>query len=74
MVDENARREKLLPSEKAWAYRMKLEAMKRKAGRPSHDENCVPLAQEEREKPKERNRKTADKSTANPQSKNRRNS
>ena len=44
MVDENARREKLLPSEKAWAYRMKLEAMKRKAGRPSHDENCVPLA------------------------------
>ena len=44
MVDENARREKLLPSEKAWAYRMKLEAMKRKAGRPSHDENCVPMA------------------------------
>ena len=28
MVDENARREKLLPSEKAWAYRMKLEAMR----------------------------------------------
>ena len=44
MVDENARREKLLPSEKAWAYRMKLEAMKRRAGRPSKDENGVPLA------------------------------
>lgn len=43
MVDENARREKLLPSEKAWAYRMKLEAMKRKAGRPSKDENCATM-------------------------------
>lgn len=35
MVDENARRERLLPSEKAWSYRMKLEAMRRKAGRPA---------------------------------------
>ena len=43
MVDENARREKLLPSEKAWAYRMKLEAMKRKAGRPIKDENCATM-------------------------------
>ena len=43
MVDENARREKLLPSEKAWAYRMKLEAMKRRAGRPSKDENCATM-------------------------------
>ena len=35
MVDSNLRqREKLLPSEKAFAYRMKLEAIKRKAGRP----------------------------------------
>ena len=33
MVDENARREKLLPSEKAWAYRMKLEAMSRQGKR-----------------------------------------
>ena len=33
MVDENARREKLLPSEKAWAYRMKLDAMKRQGKR-----------------------------------------
>ena len=43
MVDENAHREKLLPSEKAWAYRMKLEAMKRRAGRPSKDENCATM-------------------------------
>lgn len=35
MVDANIQREELLPSEKAFAYKMKLEAMKRKAGRPS---------------------------------------
>ncbi|WP_367271265.1 ParB/RepB/Spo0J family partition protein [uncultured Oscillibacter sp.] len=35
MVDANQQRENLLPSEKAFAYRMKLEAMKRKAGRPA---------------------------------------
>lgn len=35
MVDANVQREELLPSEKAFAYKMKLEAMKRKAGRPS---------------------------------------
>ena len=35
MVDANIQREELLPSEKAFAYRMKLEAMKRQAGRPS---------------------------------------
>ena len=34
MVDSNLRRENLLPSEKAWAYRMKLEAIRRRAGRP----------------------------------------
>jgi len=34
MVDSNLHREHLLPSEKAFAYKMKLEAMKRKAGRP----------------------------------------
>lgn len=33
MVDANIQREELLPSEKAFAYRMKLEAMKRQAGR-----------------------------------------
>ena len=35
MVDSNLQREKVLPSEKAFAYKMKLEAMRRQAGRPS---------------------------------------
>ena len=35
MVDANIQREELLPSEKAFAYKMKLDAMKRQAGRPS---------------------------------------
>lgn len=35
MVDANIQREELLPSEKAFAYKMKLAAMKRQAGRPS---------------------------------------
>ena len=35
MVDSNLQRENILPSERAWAFRMKLEAMKRQAGRPS---------------------------------------
>lgn len=35
MVDANMQRETLLPSEKAWAYKMKLDAVRRKAGRPS---------------------------------------
>ena len=35
MVDSNLQREHILPSERAFAYKMKLEAMKRKAGRPS---------------------------------------
>ena len=35
MVDANLQRENILPSERAWAFRMKLEAMKRQAGRPS---------------------------------------
>ena len=34
MVDSNIQREELLPSEKAFAYKMKLGAMKRQAGRP----------------------------------------
>ena len=34
MVDSNIQREELLPSEKAWAYKLKLDAMKRQAGRP----------------------------------------
>lgn len=42
MVDSNLQREKVLPSEKAFAYKMKLEAMKRQAGRPRKD-NPAPL-------------------------------
>jgi len=34
MVDSNVQRENVLPSEKAFAYKMKLEALKRQAGRP----------------------------------------
>lgn len=34
MVDSNLQREQLLPSEKAFAYKMKLDAMKRQGGRP----------------------------------------
>lgn len=37
MVDSNLQRESLLPSERAFAYKMKLEAMKRQAGRPSRE-------------------------------------
>ena len=44
MVDSNLQREQILPSEKAFAYKMKLEAMKRQAGRPSR--NSVPMAQD----------------------------
>ena len=35
LVDSNLQRENILPSEKAFAYQLKLEAMKRKAGRPN---------------------------------------
>ena len=35
MVDANIQREELLPSEKAFAFKMKLNAMKRQAGRPT---------------------------------------
>lgn len=41
-VDSNLQREMILPSEKAFAYKMKLDAMKRQAGRPSK-ENSRPL-------------------------------
>lgn len=37
LVDSNLQRENILPSEKAFAYQLKLEAMKRKAGRPSKE-------------------------------------
>ena len=44
MVDSNLQREAILPSEKAFAYKMKLDAMKRQAGRPS--KNDVPVEQD----------------------------
>ena len=37
MVDSNLQREHILPSERALAYKMKLDAMKRTAGRPSKE-------------------------------------
>lgn len=37
LVDSNLQREHILPSEKAFAYQLKLEAMKRKAGRPGKE-------------------------------------
>ena len=43
MVDSNLQREKILPSEKAFAYKMRLEEMKRQAGRP-RQENASPVA------------------------------
>jgi len=44
MIDSNLQRETLLPSEKAFAYKMKLEAMKRQQGERT-DLTSVPLAQ-----------------------------
>lgn len=37
MVDSNLQRETLLPSERAFAYKMKMDAMARRAGRPSKE-------------------------------------
>ena len=37
MVDSNLQRESILPSERAFAYKMKLDAMKRTSGRPSKE-------------------------------------
>ena len=42
MVESNYQRSQILPSEKAFAYKMRLDAMKRQAGRPSKD-NSSPL-------------------------------
>ena len=44
MVDSNIQRENILPSEKAFAYKMRMDAIKRKGGRPRKN-NVVPLAQ-----------------------------
>ena len=43
MVESNLQRSTILPSEKAFAYKMRLEAMKRQAGRPPK-ENASPMA------------------------------
>ena len=40
MVDSNVQRENVLPSEKARAYKMKLDAIKRRAGRPSKENSA----------------------------------
>ena len=37
MVEANSQREEILPSEKAFAYKMRMEAVKRQAGRPGKD-------------------------------------
>lgn len=42
MVESNLQRSTILPSEKAFSYKMRLEAMKRQAGRPSQD-NSSPV-------------------------------
>lgn len=43
MVDANLQRDKILPSEKARAYKMKLDAMRRKAGRPTKENSATVL-------------------------------
>lgn len=47
MIDSNLQREKILPSEKAFAYKMKLEAMKRQQGERT-DLTSVPVGQKSR--------------------------
>lgn len=42
MVDSNIQRENILPSERAQAYKMKLEAIRRKAGRPAKEAENLP--------------------------------
>ena len=44
MVESNLMRSRILPSEKAFAYKMRMEAMRRMAGRPSK-ENSGPVVQ-----------------------------
>ena len=44
MVESNFQRSKILPSEKAFVYKMRLDAMKRQAGRPRKN-NLVPVGQ-----------------------------
>lgn len=46
LVDSNIQREEVLPSERAWAYKLRMDAMKHKAGRPSKevDENSPKIS------------------------------
>lgn len=48
MIDSNLQRERILPSEKAFAYKMKLEAMNQQAGRPTKN-NLTPLVSNKKE-------------------------
>lgn len=41
MIDSNLQRESILPSERAFAYKMKLDAIRRQAGRPSNNSRQV---------------------------------
>ncbi len=43
MVESNYQRSQILPSEKAFAYKMRLDAMKRQAGRPSKENSATVL-------------------------------
>ena len=43
MIDSNLQRENILPSEKAFAYKMKLDAMRRQAGRPKKENGATVL-------------------------------
>lgn len=42
MVDANLQREEILPSEKAFAFKMKLQAVSKMKGRPKKEEQVVP--------------------------------
>lgn len=53
MVDSNLQREQLLPSEKAFAYKMKLDAMKRQQGYRSDLTSATPLQRSERKSSRE---------------------
>ena len=46
LVDSNIQREGVLPSERAWAYKLRMDAMKHKAGRPAKesDENSPKIS------------------------------
>lgn len=53
MVDSNLQREQILPSEKAFAYKMKLDAMKRQQGYRSDLTSATPLQKSERKSSRE---------------------